>query len=891
MRLLLTALLCWPFALCFLPAQSMLDQPVSISFAHQPLEQALYKLMDETDASLLFNNRILPQKDIHFTFTQAPLSQVLDVLLADTNLDYADQAGWIVIRLKPPSPVQQEYVVSGYIEEEESGERLAEATIYEPGSQRGVHSNEYGFFSLRIPEQASMLEISYLGYRSEVLEVKGLQQDTQLLITLKPDLTLNEVVVTAADSSLLRRMRSFSADELSPGQGASLPRLAGEFDLMRMVHLLPGVQTGADGVGGIFVRGGDAGHNLVLVDGVPIYNVNHAGGLLSVFNTQTVKSVRLLKGAFPARYGGRLSSVLDVRTRDGNKEYWEGQASVGLISSNVTLEGPVVRGQSSVLLSGRGSLLNLYLQPLMRNFKADLGEAGSTSYGFFDVTAKFSHTFSDQDKLYFSFYQGSDTYDNYGSRDQLFSLDAGTGEQLGFRQKSTYRDRMTWGNQAWSLRWNHLISPELFLNTTLTHSKMNVDLRYEDRDTLQLLRPGASLYIDGLVGAYHSSIRDAGALFDFHWLPDHRHQIRFGAHLKRGRLEPGILRYNEEAADREFATQMQRRSYVTQETNFYAENTQEVSPALLLNYGLYLAHFRSGRQTYWSLQPRLSANWVLNDRWMLRSSFGKNTQFIHLLSNNTLGLPTDLWVPSTPDIAPQQAWQATLGADVSFGKGWSMSVEGYYKAMDELLNFTEGVTFASNWEHNVTQGSGTAYGIDVMLRKQRGRTQGWLSYSLAWSNRQFGRINFGEVYPFTYDRRHDVKLVVLQELGNRWDVSASWVFGTGLAFSLPQEQFAVTFPGVPGLPVDGIAYGDKNGFRLPYYHRLDVGVNYRFFGKNGLEHRLKGGVYNVYNRRNPLYYRFDNSLVVTDNQLQERKEFVGVHLLPVLPSVSYSLHF
>lgn len=891
MRVLLPVLFFWLTAMPIVSGQQALEQPVSISFSHQPLEQALYQLMDEADAPLLFNSRIIPTKDIHVTFSQTPLYRVLDVLFEHTNLNYEWEDGWVLLREAQPEPVNREFVVSGYIEEQQSGERLPQATIFEPNSQRGMYTNEYGFFSLQIPEGSQELQVSYLGYRPEYITLDELKKDTQILVTLRPDLTLNEVLVTAPDSSILRRMRSFSADELSPGQGAALPRLAGEFDLMRMVHLLPGVQTGADGVGGIFVRGGDAGHNLVLVDGVPIYNVNHAGGLLSVFNTQTVKSVRLMKGAIPARYGGRLSSVLDVRTRDGNKEQWEGQASLGLISSNVTVEGPLVRGKSSVLLSGRGSLLNLYLQPWMQRYKADRGEEGSTSYGFYDVTAKLSHTFSDQDKIYFSFYQGHDSYDNFGTQDQVFSLAGSDGEVYGFRQKNNYRDQMSWGNQAWSFRWNHLINQELFLNTTLTHSRMQVDLDYETQDTLELLETGGSLFVDGQVGAYASSVRDAGALFDFHWLPGHRHQVRFGAHVKRSHLAPGLLRYNEDAADREFDTDLQRRSYVTHETNLYAENTQEVSPKIILNYGLYLAHFRSDQQSYWSLQPRLSANWILHEQWLVRGSVGKNTQFIHLLSNNTLGLPTDLWVPSTRTVAPQQAWQVTLGTDVSLGDGWSASIEGYYKGMDELLSFTEGATFASNWENNVTQGSGTAYGVDVMLRKQKGRTQGWLSYSLAWSNRQFGRINFGEVYPFTYDRRHDLKVVVLQEIGSRWDVSASWVFGTGLAFSLPQESFAVTFPGVPGLPVSGITYGDKNGFRLPYYHRLDVGVNYRFFSNQGLEHRLKAGVYNLYNRRNPLYYRFDNSLVVANNQLQERKEFVGVHLLPILPSISYSLHF
>ncbi len=873
-----------------LSAQSPLDRTVSISFVQQNLDEALFQLMVDEEIPLLFHNGILPVKPIHLRFQKEKVSRVLDVLLEDTGVEYAWNGRQVVLTERKSIPQPATYTVSGYIEAAGSGERLSETTVYSPSADRGVFSNEFGFFSLTLPAGHHELLISYLGFRPRQLSV-DLMADTVLLINLAADLTLRPVTVTASDSSFLRRPLDFSADELIPSEGESLPRLGGEYDLMRLVHLLPGVQTGADGIGGIFVRGGNAGHNLVIIDDVPIYNVNHAGGLLSVFNTSTIKSVRLMKGAIPARYGGRLSSVMDVRTRDGNKVDWQGEASLGLLSSNLTLEGPIVRGKSSVLISGRGSLLNLYLRPGMRTYKARRGENGSTEYGFYDLTAKVSHTFSETDKIYLSYYQGRDDFSNFGQRTDVFGLTDIQGNNYGFRLKQSYDEHFDWGNRAWSLRWNHLLNPQLFLNTTVTYSQMDVNINYSDRDTLEIYQPAPVLSTSLTAGEYHSDVREGGVQFDFHWAPNARNEVRFGAQFKKSLFQPGVIRFTNQSLENQDFPTIHRNEHDVSAQNLYIENRQQLGDQLILNYGLRLGGFRTGSTNYWALQPRFSATWLASKKLMLRASVSKNNQFVHLLSNNAIGLPTDLWVPSTEDIQPQKAWQVTLGGDIRLGDAWSFSMEGYAKRMDQLLSYSEGITFVDDWENNVTQGEGEAFGIDIMLRKQRGKTKGWLSYSLAWANRSFDRINFGDVYPFKYDRRHDIKLVLIQEINDHWEFSGSWIFGTGLAFSLPLEQFEVSFPGVPELPIVGVDYGAKNQYRLPYYHRLDFSINYRSFANNGLEHRFQAGVYNAYNRNNPLYYKFDRSLVVSDNELVEQREFVGVRLLPILPSLSYSLRF
>ena len=873
-----------------LQAQSPLDRNISITFSHQTLEGALYQLMDEADVPLLFNNAILPQKPVHVRFTDDSVGRILTFLFRDSNIIPVWNGRSILLKKEVQAKTLPTYTISGYVESAESGERLGQTTVYSTTSDQGVYTNPFGFFSLTLPAGNHKLVISYLGYRPGQLDI-DVTQDTSVGITLEADLTLKPVTITARDSTFLQRSLDLYADKLVPAAGQSLPRLGGEMDIMRWVHLLPGIQTGADGLGGIFVRGGDAGHNLVMIDDVPIYNVNHAGGLLSVFNTSTIQSVRLMKGFIPSRFGGRLASVMDVRTRDGNNQTWGGEASIGILSSNLTIEGPLVKGKTSVLAAARGSLLNTYLEPGMRAYKQNRGEDGSTEFGFYDFTLKLAHIFSDTDKIYLSYYKGQDQFKNYGQRTDLFSLENREGDILGFRLKQGYDETLKWGNRAFSVRWNHVITPRLFLNTTALHTQMRINIGYTDQDTLQLLNNPPIFSTNFSAGRFKSSIQEGGVKFDFQWAPNPYHEVRFGGEYKQQVFQPGVLRLADNNLE---VPEMPTAIRNIPDSNLkviYAENRQQISQALVFNYGLHLAGFRTENTEYWSLQPRLALSWLINKDLLLRTSLGKNTQFFHLLSSNTVGLPTDLWVPSTRAIAPQQAWQFTLGGEWVIGDNWSFHTEAYYKKMDQLLNFTEGATFVNDWEENVTQGEGEAFGIDFMLRKQAGSIQGWLSYSLAWSNRSFDRINFGQPYPFTFDRRHDLKLVLIQDLGERWDVSASWIFGTGLAFSLPLETFEVTFPGIPNGPITGIDYGSKNQFRLPYYHRLDLGVNYRRIDKQGRSHRLQIGVYNAYNRNNPLYYKFNRSLVVQNNSIVEARELVGVRLFPILPSFSYSLQF
>lgn len=869
-----------------LPAwsQTALDRRISINFQQVTLEKALLQLIQQERVDLLFANEKLPRKVITQRFEQQPLRLILQRLLAQTGLSFQLLNQQVVIVPLPPgAPPVKTVTISGFVEQLASRERMVNALIYVANREVGATTNGFGFFSLSLPAGEVDLRISYLGCRplTQRLEV---HQDTVLEFALEHDLTLDEFTLTDAG------VTNASGTQLDLTQVNRLPKFAGETDLVRALHLQPGIQTGADGVGGIFVRGGEAGHNLVIIDDVPIYNFNHGAGVLSIFNTSTIKSVELLKGAFPARYAGRLASVLDVRTRDGNRNFWEGSGEVGLIASRLTLEGPILGGKGSVLLSGRVAFLNWYLEPAVRQFKRNNNEDGSSNYDFYDFNGKINFDLSSKDKLYFSYYRGLDRFENYGSTLDSFQF---WNNQLkhNFQHRRSYEERLNWRNLGGALRWNRVLGPQLFVNTTLTYSELKVDAGYDVRDSLQTINPTPELDYDWDVGEYRSSIKGYAARTDLHWAPLARHLIRFGASTEFNQFEPGVRNFDDANYEQVGRGEVFiGRPINAWSFNVYAEDTYRPNAQWRFDYGLHLANWRVDQRWYHSFEPRLAAYWQATPRLGWKLAVTRMAQFIHLLTSSNIGLPTDLWVPSTKNLAPEQAWQYSLGGDLQLSPHWQFSAEAYFKQMDHLVNYIEGANYLDNWEENVTSGSGRAFGIDFSLRKTLGRTTGWIAYSIARTDREFEKINFGNRYPFRFDHRHDLKMALLHTFSKTFELSASWMFGSGLAYSLPLDQFTVNVPGVPGTVVVQ-DFEAKNQYRLPAYLRLDLGLKINFSSKNQVKHTLMVGVYNALDRNNPLYYKLENRFKIENSRLISYREFVGVYLLPILPSLNYSVKF
>jgi len=886
----------WGISALAVSGQSVLDRELSIAFVQTDLPRALQQLQREADLQLLYSDHIVPDKSINVSLHKYTLRSVLDYLFQDTRLTYELNGSRILLtrrarHTEDGTSSGTKYTVSGYVEDSESGERLIGATVQLIGVDLGTYTNEYGFFSLHLPAGVQHVQVSYLGCRPWRIHLP-IRQDTLLRVALQRELVLQEVEVIAVDSTVERAPQDYTAHHLQLDQARAMPKLAGETDLIRSIQLLPGVQTGADGVGGIYVRGANPGQNLVLIDGVPLYNMNHAGGLLSIINEEVVKQVKLLKGGFPARYAGRLSSVLDIRTRDGNRKQLAGHLELSPLAVKASLEGPVIKDHSSFLVSGRRSILNWYLGPQSRDFKREsLDEDGSIDYAFGDLNLKWSSDLSSTNKLYASLYFGSDRFSNTGAIDRDFKL-RHDGQGWHIRQASEYKEQLQWNNQALSLRWNAVLAPSLFLNTTLTYSKLAAQADYEQRDTFSLEQPVRSS-VDRLnVARFQTSIEDLGLRMDFDWRPHPDHYYRFGLRMTGNTFRPGALQYDEAYREEINSGDFSNPDRQTSELAVYAEDDYDVNTRLSINYGAHLAIFHTDNRTYTSLQPRIAAHYQSSERLAFTASISRSMQFHHLLSSGTIDFPTDLWVPSTRRIAPQQAWQGTTGAIYALGNGFQLQAEAYYKHMDNLLSYNEGAFFLNDWEDNITAGTGLAYGLDIYLEKQYGSTRGWISYSLARTERTYERINFNRPYPYKYDRRHDLKAAVVQNLTPRLELSANWLFGTGLAFTLPQSGYSINFPEGPDIPVQATNFGEKNSFRLPNYQRLDLAVNYRLSSKEAKwQHQVQIGAYNVLNTRNPLYYRFDREIEVMQGQLVENRTFKEVPLLPRLWSLNYSVRF
>ncbi|MCB9273282.1 MAG: TonB-dependent receptor [Lewinellaceae bacterium] len=872
-------------------AQYLMERRVSLDVEGLSLEQALYQLADANDIQLSFSNDILPDRRVSMHVDGVSLKVVLAQLLQHSALKFQEVGNQAVIFLPPDT----NFTISGFLEDARTGERLAGANVVELNTGRGTASNEYGFYSLTLPAGRVVLSYSYLGYEPRVKEYV-LNESIRASYALRPSLTLEPVEVVAPRvGGVTGTPAPGTGQEIDVYELEHLPTLGGESDIIRLSHLLPGVQTGTDGVGGLHIRGGDNGQNLIMIDGVPVYNISHAAGLFSVFNSQAIRSARLIKGGFPARYGGRLSSVLDIRTREGNSKEFSVRADVGMLSGRFLAEGPIVRGKSSFFVSGRRSLADWYLQPLTRGLKEEKGEDGFIGYRFYDLNAKLNYELSGNDHLYLSYYSGSDRYTNQGQASDTLSVGETTQpEPSVYRFDRKYDDAVRWGNTVASLRWNHLFNDKLFANLALTYSSLDVDIRYFSADSLVQLNTGQTVNRLFDLGHYSSDIRDIGGRLDFDFMAIPGHYIRFGANLAHHDYLPGLLAgTGEKSGNGEIdslppITESNPRA-TAMEYSVYVEDEFRLGSRLSFNAGLHAAVFATPGKAYPSLQPRLLATWQLSKRLSLEGYYSLMQQPVHLLSNSAIGLPTELWVPSTDKVGPQEGWQSGLSADWAFRQGWSLETDGYYKSMDNLLAYSEGALFLNDWEDNVTAGNGTAYGMEMLLRKSGGKLRGWAGYSLAWADRQYAQVNNGQPYPYKFGRRHEFKMALMYRIHDWVNLSANWVYSTGFAFSPPLGQYEVVIPGVG--TVQAVDFGNKNAYRMPPYHRLDVGANFYFETDSRLRHTINVGVYNLYNRRNPLYYDLRSKYVEENGKAKAQKEFVQVWLIPMLPSLNYSIQF
>lgn len=797
----------------------------------------------------------------------------------------------------------QNYTISGYITDETDGETLIGASIFDKISKKGNAANNFGYYSITISKSEVSLEYSFVGYTSRQFEF-ALQNDTVLNVKLSSGQTLQEVTVVGSRSQVGVESTQMSAVEVSVEQIRNIPTIFGENDVIKALQLLPGVQGGTEGSAGMYVRGGGMDENLLLLDGVPVYNVNHMFGFFSVFNTDAVKNVTLYKGSFPARFGGRLSSVVDIRMKDGNEKKIQGSASIGLISSKFNLEGPIIKDRTTFNISARRTYIDILTRPFINSYNNNQNEENSYQeninggYYFYDLNAKFTHKINDRNRLYMSTYLGDDAVNT-----KIQTSDKSLKDQ---RIEDWTNLSWKWGNVISALRWNNVVTNKMFANTTLSYTRYRSNMGIGEESIYEYNANPRNNYSDKTELSYQSGIEDLTARFDIDYTPNTQHDVKFGAGYTYHTFNPDVTTLKSKTTEYETIqvvdTVIGSRKIYANELSTYLEDNIFLGNRIKFNAGLHFSLYSVQNTTYHSLEPRLGIRALITDNVSVKAGYALMGQYIHMLSNSSISLPTDLWVSATTKIDPMRSHQYSAGLFWLWSDIADVSLEGYWKTMHNLIEYKDGASFmgfSSDWEEKVSMGNGKAYGMELLLQRSFGKTTGWIGYTWAKSTRLFNRlgqeINFGREFPAKYDRRHDVSITMSHKFSDRVDVSASWVYSSGSTGTLAMQYnkpLAVTHTNLMGYE-DYMPYiSSRNNYRLNAYHRLDLGVNFHKKKRWGMR-TWNVSIYNAYNQMNPFMVYPSNEINYNSStgDTNSRDVLKQITLFPIIPSVSYTIKF
>lgn len=853
------------------------DMPISIRLKQSNLKELTAKIEKQSGYSFIYGEEVMLKHPVTLNLKKTPLRAVLQRAFAEQGIDFEITKRHIILKKKKVQPVNRRFTLHGYVLDNISKETLIGANVYDRQHEMGTTTNPFGYFSITLPEGDTKLNISYIGYATREVSLQ-LCKDTLLTIPLHSDNQLEEVVILSDKPETGIESSRMGASSVPLVHIKNTPTLLSEADVLKSIQLLPGVQSGMSGTSGLHIRGGGPDQNLYLLDGVPLYNVDHTLGLFSIFTPEAVKKVDLYKGSFPARFGGRLSSIIDVRTNDGDMQHYHGSFTIGLLTSHLHFEGPLWKNRTSFIISARRSYLDCFLPFLMP-------EEERGGYNLYDINAKLNHRFSEKDRIFLSFYKGKDhVYYKYKDEDNF---------------KQTH----DWGNMLLNARWNHVFTSQLFSNTSLTYSKYTFDIKQDETSSIQ--RPEHT-YISSYNERFYSGIEDISLSSDFDYHPQPAHNIKFGGKYTYHIFAPSIQtnRVADETNNGNTSSSgnldWDSRHIYAHDASLYAEDDFELNEHWKFNAGLHLSLFNVQKQTYLALQPRLSASFHATPDIILKGSVTQMNQYTQLLSTSSLAMPSDLWVPVTRHIHPMKAFQYSLGIYYTGIKGWEFSAEGYYKDIHNVLEYKNGEGFlgsSHHWEEKVEMGKGRSFGLELMAEKTAGRLTGWLSYALAKADRQFqgGSINNGKRFPYRYDRRHTVNLTLNYRLTRRIDFNLSWNYASGNMATLPKEKTNVVFPpfNTPSYSYESMEgqyqedmdyYNSRNNYRLPASHQLDLGINFHKKTKHG-ERIWNISILNAYNAMNP-------NFVYVKREAETGKPILKkMTLLPCIPSFSYTYKF
>ncbi|MBP6334878.1 MAG: TonB-dependent receptor [Bacteroidia bacterium] len=768
---------------------------------------------------------------------------------------------------------QQNHTVSGYVKEAETGESLLGANVYLKENLKGTNTNAYGFYSITVPSGKYTLVVSYLGFVTQEFTI-DLNKDIPLNVKLSTlAIETQEVTITAEKEDRNVQSTEMGQEKIGIEKIKILPAFMGEVDVLKTIQLLPGVQSAGEGNSGYYVRGGGPDQNLILLDEANVYNASHLFGFFSVFNADAVQNVTLTKGGMPANYGGRLSSVLDIQMKEGNNQKFGAEGGLGFVASRLTIEGPIKKDTGSFIISGRRTFIDLFLQ---KPFLPEGSDLDGNKYYFYDLNLKANYRLSDRDRLFLSGYFGRDVF-NFKSPESDFYI------------------KVPWGNATTTLRWNHLFNNRLFMNTSLIYTNYNFEFE------------GGQ---EGFSFKLFSGITDYNVKADVTWMPELRHTVKFGGQYIFHVFVPSNASAKQGEVNFDLGKVLRQYAH---DVAIYVNDEFELSDKWKINAGLRGTFFQqvgpfdrfihdpisnavtdtiqydTGEevQTYKNLEPRLSVRYAINGSSSIKAAYTQNYQYIHLASLSSVSLPTDVWIPSSDIVQPQAATQYALGYFRNFKNNtYETSLEVYYKTMDNQIEYEEGFlpenSVNDNVDNNFVFGEGWSYGAELFLKKAKGKFNGWIGYTLAWTERKFPDLNQGKTFSPKYDRRHDLSLVLIYELTKRWTIGATWVYATGNLNTFPERLYILS----NGHVVQDYG-GQRNNYRMDPYHRLDISATLKNKPGKRFDSSWNFSIFNVYNRYNPYIIYFDTEFQGETISIQAKQ----ISLFPILPSITYNFKF
>ena len=862
-----------------------LEKKISIEVHDQPLGEVIKQISEKGDILFSYNPQSIPiNKKITVVARNTSLSKIFDMVFTANSIDYTVSEKQVILKFheketsdNPDTKVQQSrtFTISGYIRDKSSGEAIIGANIYDPASFRGTTSNSYGFYSLSLPEGEYRITNSFVGY-TPVYHQFELHKNTEATVELEVlPVVMKTVEIVADPDKPLSLLSQLGDIRLSPSVLKQIPGFAGNVDVLKSLQNVPGIVTFGDGSSFYYVRGGNSDQNLLLIDEAPIYNPAHLFGFFSALAPDAIKDVRVYKGDFPANYGGRLSSVVDVRAREGNLKRIGFAGNIGPYTSDLTIEGPILKEKSSFLVSGRISNLN-WLQ-------LSTDPQKTYKFNFYDFNTKFNIRLNKNNRLFLTAFKGNDVFDRYNNlNNNTFGI--------------------SWDNVAGTLRWNHIFSSRLFSNTTAYISQYNYYLNISKE----------------FKNYWTSSISNATLKTDFSWYLNPQNTIKTGFEINGHQSNPGNLYYSE--------TEVQKKiphisEYQSTEFAIYASNEQKIRQKFYARYGLRLSrwndlgaaavYFFDGNhnvidtiqvakntvyKSFLNLEPRVNLKFAITENSVLQANYSHNVQHLQVLSNSTSPFTSlEVWVPSGPNIKPQQADQFSLGFfSKVFQRQLDFSVETYYKRLYNQIDYRDHANLLYNplLEGELRFGDGWSYGIETLLRKSQGKFTGWISYAYSRSTKQISDVNDGKIFPASYDRPHNICITLSYATGKHWSFSSHWMYLTGSPFTSPTGFYYVNGYSVP-------VYGDKNNDRYPDYHRLDLSIMYALSKpEKRFQHNLMLTIYNAYGRHNPFEQNFnkimdDNGNIVVPVNLQGDVERIptAVSVAGAIPSLNYTFRF